>query len=275
VPRVTPRKRRRLSNGSAIYYAREAGGAGPTSFASAAWCMTMPPIALSPGGDEKSYGARSCTTRARGAPARVAHRSRQSNAARLRHHPSLDSCSVSMRGRRHDLAAAPASVPKPDEIPELGIQCRPELPLVDLAHRIDPLLRGWINYYGRYAPSALIPLLQYVNQTLLASNAAFIDVTRGKGRTMARGPPPGACSRCSSRAASSLDLPPRAAEARDPNPRSRAPRPMRSSQCAAATVAFAKAFAPGAFPARARLLLPGRLGTGRAGSSRLGLPPCG
>ena len=26
----------------------------------------------------------------------------------------------------------------------------------------------WINYYGRYAPSALSPLLRYVNQTLVA-----------------------------------------------------------------------------------------------------------
>jgi hypothetical protein len=29
-------------------------------------------------------------------------------------------------------------------------------------------LRGWIEYYGRYAPSALYPLLRYVNQALLA-----------------------------------------------------------------------------------------------------------
>jgi RNA-directed DNA polymerase len=27
---------------------------------------------------------------------------------------------------------------------------------------------GWIAYYGRYAPSALYPLLRYVNQTLVA-----------------------------------------------------------------------------------------------------------
>ena len=27
---------------------------------------------------------------------------------------------------------------------------------------------GWIEYYGRYAPSALYPLLRYVNQTLIA-----------------------------------------------------------------------------------------------------------
>ena len=29
-------------------------------------------------------------------------------------------------------------------------------------------LRGWIEYYGRYAPSALHPVLRHVNQTLLA-----------------------------------------------------------------------------------------------------------
>ena len=40
--------------------------------------------------------------------------------------------------------------------------------LADIARQINPLLRGWIEYYGRYAPSALYPLLRYVNQTLLA-----------------------------------------------------------------------------------------------------------
>jgi RNA-directed DNA polymerase len=40
--------------------------------------------------------------------------------------------------------------------------------LADIARQINPLLRGWIEYYGRYAPSALYPVLRYVNQTLLA-----------------------------------------------------------------------------------------------------------
>jgi len=51
---------------------------------------------------------------------------------------------------------------------ELGIRRRTEMSLAEIAHRINPLLRGWISYYGRYAPSALAPLLRYVNQTLLA-----------------------------------------------------------------------------------------------------------
>jgi len=54
------------------------------------------------------------------------------------------------------------------KIREFDIRNRTELSLVEIAHRINPLLRGWINYYGRYAPSALAPLLRYVNQTLLA-----------------------------------------------------------------------------------------------------------
>ena len=54
------------------------------------------------------------------------------------------------------------------KVRELSIRRRSDWSLADVAHRINPLLRGWINYYGRYAPSALAPLLRYVNQTLVA-----------------------------------------------------------------------------------------------------------
>ena len=54
------------------------------------------------------------------------------------------------------------------KIRELGIRRRTELSLAKIGHSLNPLLRGWINYYGRYASSALAPLLRYVNQTLLA-----------------------------------------------------------------------------------------------------------
>ena len=53
-------------------------------------------------------------------------------------------------------------------IRELNIRRQTQLSLGDIAQRLNPLLRGWIEYYGRYAPSALSPLLRYVNQTLLA-----------------------------------------------------------------------------------------------------------
>jgi len=55
-----------------------------------------------------------------------------------------------------------------EKIRDLEVRRRTERSMVEIAERLNPLLRGWINYYGRYAPSALAPLLRYVNQTLLA-----------------------------------------------------------------------------------------------------------
>jgi hypothetical protein len=53
-------------------------------------------------------------------------------------------------------------------IRDLDIRRRTQVSLADIAQRINPLLRGWIEYYGRYTPSAMEPILRYVNQTLLA-----------------------------------------------------------------------------------------------------------
>jgi RNA-directed DNA polymerase len=33
--------------------------------------------------------------------------------------------------------------------------------LADIARQINPLLRGWIAYYGRFSRSALAPLVDY------------------------------------------------------------------------------------------------------------------
>jgi RNA-directed DNA polymerase len=52
-------------------------------------------------------------------------------------------------------------------IRELNLRHQTQLSLDEIARRLNPLLRGWIEYYGRYAPSALYPLLRYVNQMLL------------------------------------------------------------------------------------------------------------
>jgi RNA-directed DNA polymerase len=40
--------------------------------------------------------------------------------------------------------------------------------LTEIAEQINPLLRGWIGYYGRFSPSALATLADYVNQKLKA-----------------------------------------------------------------------------------------------------------
>ena len=53
-------------------------------------------------------------------------------------------------------------------IRDLNLRRQTQLSLQDIARMINPLLRGWIAYYGRYAPSALYPLLGYVNQTRVA-----------------------------------------------------------------------------------------------------------
>jgi RNA-directed DNA polymerase len=53
-------------------------------------------------------------------------------------------------------------------IRDLNLRRQTQLSLEDIARQLNPLLRGWIAYYGRYAPSALHPLLRYVNQTLVA-----------------------------------------------------------------------------------------------------------
>jgi RNA-directed DNA polymerase len=40
--------------------------------------------------------------------------------------------------------------------------------LAEIAQQINPLLRGWIGYYGRFSRSGLAPLVDYVNQKLKA-----------------------------------------------------------------------------------------------------------
>ncbi len=52
-------------------------------------------------------------------------------------------------------------------IRDLNIRRQTQLSLADIARTLNPLIRGWIDYYGRYAPSALSPMLRYVNQTLV------------------------------------------------------------------------------------------------------------
>ena len=53
-------------------------------------------------------------------------------------------------------------------IRDLNLRHQTQLSLQDIAQKLNPILRGWIEYYGRYAPSALSPLKEYVNQMLVA-----------------------------------------------------------------------------------------------------------
>ena len=45
---------------------------------------------------------------------------------------------------------------------------RTELELTDIAKIFNPILRGWMEYFGRFCPSAMYPVLRHFNRTLVA-----------------------------------------------------------------------------------------------------------
>ena len=55
-----------------------------------------------------------------------------------------------------------------EAIGDLNLWHQTQLTLQDIARKLNPLLRGWIAYYGRYARSMLGPVFWYVNQRLQA-----------------------------------------------------------------------------------------------------------
>jgi RNA-directed DNA polymerase len=48
------------------------------------------------------------------------------------------------------------------------VRNRTELSLKEIADWFNPILRGWFNYYGRFARSAMYPMARYFNLTLVA-----------------------------------------------------------------------------------------------------------
>lgn len=72
-----------------------------------------------------------------------------------------------------------------ETIRQLNIRRQSQRSLDDIARLINPLLRGWIHYYGRFAPSGLSPVLRYVNLTLVAW--AMRKFKRFKGRKVRAG----------------------------------------------------------------------------------------
>jgi len=46
------------------------------------------------------------------------------------------------------------------------LRCRVDKWIDDLARMFNPIIRGWITYYGRFYKSALYPTLRYLNQCL-------------------------------------------------------------------------------------------------------------
>ncbi len=48
------------------------------------------------------------------------------------------------------------------------IRNRTDLSLAEISQVYNPVLRGWLQYYGRYYPSALYPMLRHFNLSLVA-----------------------------------------------------------------------------------------------------------
>ena len=49
-----------------------------------------------------------------------------------------------------------------------NVRHRTDLRLADRARWFNPILQGWLNYYGKYNRSALYPVWRHFNQTLIA-----------------------------------------------------------------------------------------------------------
>jgi hypothetical protein len=55
-----------------------------------------------------------------------------------------------------------------ETIRDLNIRRRTDVSMATIARKLNPILWGWKEYYGRYTPSALTQIHRYVNQTLRA-----------------------------------------------------------------------------------------------------------
>lgn len=49
-----------------------------------------------------------------------------------------------------------------------NLRNRADRSLEDIADSFNPVIQGWINYYGRFCPSALYPFFRYFNHVLVA-----------------------------------------------------------------------------------------------------------
>jgi len=63
---------------------------------------------------------------------------------------------------------------------EIGFNVRPDRSLEDIARECNPILRGWINYYGKYNPSALYPVFRHFNKSLVSWSMRKFKKLRGR-----------------------------------------------------------------------------------------------
>jgi len=65
-------------------------------------------------------------------------------------------------------------------------QLRPGDTLEDLARECNSIIRGWINYYGRFNPSAMLGILDHINWRLVRWATCKYKKLRGRQRKATR-----------------------------------------------------------------------------------------
>lgn len=65
------------------------------------------------------------------------------------------------------------------------LQLKPDKELIDISNMFNPVIRGWINYYGGFYKSALYPVLQHINKALqIWARRKYKKLYRGKKKAM-------------------------------------------------------------------------------------------
>jgi hypothetical protein len=66
------------------------------------------------------------------------------------------------------LIRRPAPENMRQKIRELNVRKRTQIRLEDIDQKLNPILQGWLNHYGRFCPTAMDPMWRYTNATLVA-----------------------------------------------------------------------------------------------------------
>lgn len=53
------------------------------------------------------------------------------------------------------------------EIHDWRMHLKPDKELIDLSNMFNPIVRRWINYYGRFYKSGLYPVMRHMNKALV------------------------------------------------------------------------------------------------------------
>ncbi|HGF5593927.1 TPA: group II intron maturase-specific domain-containing protein [Klebsiella quasipneumoniae subsp. similipneumoniae] len=71
------------------------------------------------------------------------------------------------------------------KIKVLKVRSRTELNIAQLGGWLNPIINGWIGYYGRYNRSALYSLFRHINKALIRwARRKYKKLRRHKTRTL-------------------------------------------------------------------------------------------